>query len=149
MTELLLPEPDDDSRPFWAGCLEGELRVQGCAACGRWRFPPRPLCPWCRSFETRWDTTSGMGRIWSFVVCHPPLLPAYAELAPYNVVVVALDDDPSIRFVGNVVASPSGPIDEVDPSALAIGAAVSVVFDRVHDDIAMPRWRLAPETGTG
>ena len=30
---------------------------------------------------------SGAGVVWSFVVAHPPLLPAYGEQAPYNVVI--------------------------------------------------------------
>ena len=71
---------------------------------------------------------SGAGTIWSFVVPHPPLLPAYAELAPYNVIVVALDEDPTIRFVGNLVAGPDGPINEIDPATIAIGEPVEVVF---------------------
>ena len=52
---------------------------------------------------------------------HPPLLPAFAELAPYNVVVVALDEDPALRLVGNLVASPDGPINEIDPATIRIG----------------------------
>jgi hypothetical protein len=83
---------------------------------------------------------SGRGSVWSFVVAHPPLLPAYAEQAPYNVVVVALDDDPSIRLVGNLVARADGPIGEIDPATIRIGEPVEVVFDRVAEDVALPRW---------
>ncbi|MEJ5254115.1 MAG: OB-fold domain-containing protein [Acidimicrobiales bacterium] len=136
----LLPEIDEDSAPFWEGCLRGELRVQACARCGRRRMPPRPLCPWCRSFDARWEPMSGRGSVWSFVVAHPPLLPAYAEQAPYNVVVVALDDDPSIRLVGNLVARADGPIGEIDPATIRIGEPVEVVFERVAEDVALPRW---------
>ena len=56
------------------------------------------------------------GRVWSVVVPHPPLLPAYGDQAPYNVVVVTLDDDPTIRFVGNVVAGPGAPLNSVEPA---------------------------------
>ena len=48
---MMLPVPDDVSRPFWDGCAAGELRMQACGACGRLRFPPRPMCPWCRSTD--------------------------------------------------------------------------------------------------
>lgn len=142
-TEFLLPAPDDDSAPFWEGCLRGELLVQACRECGRRRFPPRPMCPWCRSSAVDWQPMSGRGHVWSCVVAHPPLLPAYAELAPYNVIVVELDDDPSIRLVGNLVPASGGPINEIDPHSVQIGEPVRVVFDRVSDDIAMPRWTLA------
>lgn len=136
----LLPLPDEDSAPFWEGCARGELLVQACGECGRRRMPPRPMCPWCQSLDSTWEPTSGRGRIWSFVVAHPPLLPHYAEQAPYNVAVVELDDDPLIRFVGNVVATPDGLLNEVDPATLAIGQPVQVCFAPAIDGIAMPRW---------
>ena len=83
---------------------------------------------------------SGRGTVWSFVVPHPPLLPAFQPVAPYNVVVVALDEDPMLRLVGNLVASPDGPINEIDPATIGIGERVRVVFQRVADDVALPRW---------
>jgi uncharacterized OB-fold protein len=139
--QFLLPEPDEDSQPFWDGCARGELLVQACAQCGRRRIPPRPMCAWCRSFESTWERMSGRATVWSYVVSHPPLLPAYAAVAPYNVVVVALDEDPALRLVGNVVEGPDAPLNSVDPATLTIGAPVEVVFDAPVDGIAMPRWR--------
>lgn len=132
---LLLPQPDEHSAPFWEGCLAGELRVQRCAQCDRPRMPPRPMCPHCGSFEHRWEATSGRGRIWSFVVPHPPLLPAYEELLPYVVAVVELQEDPTIRFVGMVRGI-------ADPDAIAVGDPVTVTFDPHSEDIAVPGWNL-------
>jgi uncharacterized OB-fold protein len=138
---MILPDvTHEDAAPFWAGCAAGELRVQSCASCGRRRMPPRPMCPACRSFEDRWDVTSGRGRIWSVAIPHPPLLEPSAGQAPYNVVVVALDEDPSIRFVGNVVTHAGAPLDSVDPHSIAIGDAVQVVFSHVADDVWLPQW---------
>ena len=140
MPEFLLPDLEtEDGAPFWAGTARGELLVQACGSCGRWRFPPRPMCPYCRSTKTRWEPASGNATIWSYVVPHPPLLPAYADLAPYNVIVVALDEDPNIRMVGNLLASPDGVINEVDPATIRIGEPVRVVFQQV-DDVSLPRW---------
>ena len=82
MTEWLLPVVDDDGAPFWAAAREGELRMQACVQCGRLRFPPRPMCPHCRSTGSDWPLMSGRGTIWSFVVPHPPLLKPYSDLAP-------------------------------------------------------------------
>jgi uncharacterized protein len=138
--DFLLPAPDEDSEPFWDGCAAGELRTQACASCGRLRFPPRPMCPWCRSFEVEWRPLSGRGRIWSFAIPHLPLLPAYAAVAPYNVVVVELDEDPSLRMVGNLVEGPNSPLNAIDPSTVMIGEPVEVVFDDAVEGIAMPRW---------
>jgi uncharacterized protein len=140
MTDFLLPDLDDEvSAPFWQGTARGELLVQACGSCSAWRMPPRPMCPRCQSLMIDWVPTSGRGTIWSFAVPHPPLLPAYAELAPYNAVVVALEEDPTIRFVGNLVASADGPVNEVDPATIEIDAPVRVVFQTV-DDVALPRW---------
>lgn len=137
---MLVPVVDDDGAPFWEYAARGELRVQCCArsGCGEPRFPPRPCCPHCGSFDSEWRAVSGRGRIWSYVVPHPPLLPDYAAQAPYNVVVVELADASRIRLVGNVVASPDAPLDSLDPARLRIGAPVSAVFDRA----GLPRWLL-------
>jgi uncharacterized OB-fold protein len=137
---MLLPDLEgEDGAEFWAGTARGELLVQACGHCGAWRFPPRPMCPECRSLEIRWERASGKATVWSYVVAHPPLLPAYAELAPYNVIVVALDEDPKIRMVGNLLANPDGPINEIDLTSIRIGEAVRVVFQSV-DDVSLPRW---------
>jgi len=140
---FILPDPDDDdAAPFWQATARGELRAQSCSGCGRRRIPPRPMCPACRSLEHTWELLFGRGSIWSYVVAHPPLLPAYQALAPYNVVTVALDDDPGLRLVGNLVASPEGAINEIDPATIRIGEPVRVVFQQVGD-VYLPRWMRA------
>jgi len=139
-SEFVLPDiEDEDGAEFWQGTSRGELLVQACADCGQRRIPPRPMCFRCRSIEYRWQPLSGRGTIWSFVVAHPPLLPAYQELAPYNVIVVTLDEDPSLRMVGNLVARPDGPINEIDPKTIKIGEPVKVVFQQV-EEVSLPRW---------
>ncbi|MFI2368378.1 Zn-ribbon domain-containing OB-fold protein [Streptomyces sp. NPDC018833] len=137
---MLAPVVDDDGARFWEYAARGELRVQSCArpTCGELRFPPRPCCPHCGSFDSEWRPVSGRGRIWSYVVPHPPLLPDYADQAPYNVVLVELCDAPRVRLVGNVVASPDARLDSVDPGRLRVGAAVRVAFDHT----GVPRWLL-------
>ncbi len=139
-TGWLLPDLEQEvSAEFWHGCGRGELLVQACAGCGNWRMPPRPMCPACRSTEIRWDVTSGRGRIWSYVVPHPPLLPAYAEIAPYNAIIVELEEDPMIRFAGNLVTSADGAINAIDPATIQIGEPVQVVFTQI-EEVSLPRW---------
>jgi hypothetical protein len=138
--DFVLPDlEDEDAAPFWQGTARGELLVQTCADCGRRRLPPRPMCPACRSLNHQWRPLSGRGTIWSFIIAHPPLLPAYQALAPYNVVTVALEEDPALRLVGNLLARPDGPINEIDPSTIRIGERVRVVFQQV-EDVFLPRW---------
>ncbi|SOD85812.1 Zn-ribbon domain-containing OB-fold protein [Streptomyces sp. Ag109_G2-15] len=132
---MLTPVTDTDGAPFWEYAARGELRVQACADCGEPRFPPRPCCPHCQSFASEWRAVSGRGRVWSYVVPHPPLLPEYAEQAPYNVVVVELEDAPRIRLVGNLVARAGALLDSLDPQRIRIGARVQVVFSD-----GLPQW---------
>ncbi|MEW6267993.1 MAG: OB-fold domain-containing protein [Thermodesulfobacteriota bacterium] len=144
---FVLPGLEDPAaRPFWEGTARGELLLQTCADCGKMRMPPRPMCPACRSIRVAWTRASGRGRVWSFVVAHPPLLPAYAELAPYNVIVVELEEDPTLRLVGNLVESAEGAINAVDPSTIRIGEPVRVVFAQI-EDVALPRWVRAGAAG--
>ncbi len=136
----LLPPIDEENESFWDGCRRGELRVQRCADTGRLIFPPRATSPWGRHGEPEWTTVSGRGRIWSFVRPHPPLLPYFAALTPYNVILVALDEDPSIRLTGNLVLREGGAINEIEPDAIRIGAPVRVIFEPLNEAIHLPRW---------
>ncbi|MGD6744040.1 Zn-ribbon domain-containing OB-fold protein [Streptomyces sp. BH106] len=142
-SQLLTPTLDDDGAPFWDYAASGELRIQACADadCGELRFPPRPCCPHCQSFDSEWRRMSGRGRIWSYVIPHPPLLPAYAAQAPYNAIVVELAEAPRIRLVGNLVSAPDAPLNSVDPDRIKIGARVQVAFTEV-DGVTVPRWVL-------
>ena len=125
-----LPLPDDATFEFWAACQRHELRMQRCVACAKVRFPPRPMCPRCQSFESEWPKMSGKGTLYSFVIAHPPVLPAFAEKAPYPVVLVALDEDPTLRMIGTLVAG--------EPS---IGAPVEVAFEQ-SGEMTLPTWRM-------
>ncbi|MYU51868.1 hypothetical protein GTY53_07605 [Streptomyces sp. SID7805] len=140
--DLLSPVPDEDGAPFWEYAARGELRVQTCTACDAPRFPPRPCCPHCQSFDSHWRRMSGRGRIWSYVRPHPPLLPAYAAQAPYNVILVELADAPRIRLVGNLVTAADAALDSVDPARLRIGAPVKVAFHTLPGGMTVPRWLL-------
>lgn len=136
-----LPATDDPlDAPYWQAALRGELVVQSCAQCERLRFPPRPLCPWCQSFDHTWKPVSGKGRIWSFAIPHPPLLPAFSRVAPYNVIIVELEEDPTIRMVGNLVPRRGAELNEIDPTTIEIGTPVHAVFEKVSEDVALARW---------
>lgn len=130
-----LPLSDDASAGFWEACARRELCIQACAECGARRFPPRLLCPACRSGVSTWPAVCGRARVFSYVVCHPPVLPAFRERAPYAVLLVELEEDPRIRLIGNLLDAP--------PEAARIGLAVEVCFEEVGDGVVLPQWRPA------
>lgn len=136
----LRPPIGEENAAFWEGARAGELRVQRCVDTGRLIFPPRLRSPHGARREPEWVAVSGRGTIWSFAIPHPPLLPGFDTLAPYNVILVALEEDPTIRMVGNLVPQVGAPINALAPETIEIGAAVRVVFEPVDETIHMPRW---------
>jgi uncharacterized protein len=123
---------DPVTRPFWEACRRHELRLQRCRGCHRVRFYPAPLCPHCHQGEADWEPLSGRGTVASFVVVHPPVLPAFASRVPFAVALVELDEDPRIRLLGNVL--------DCAPDAVAIGMRVQVAWEDVGD-VTLPQWR--------
>jgi uncharacterized OB-fold protein len=141
MTEsALLPFIDEVNEPFWRGCRDGVLRLQQCPVSKRLIFPPRPVNPWSPRDPAQWTEVSGRGTIWSVIAPHPPLMLNFADLAPYNAIIVELEEDPTIRLVGNLVTGPGAPINAIDYEAIEIGTPVQVVFERINEQISLPRW---------
>ncbi|MEO8604227.1 MAG: Zn-ribbon domain-containing OB-fold protein [bacterium] len=129
--EKPLPRPSEDSAPFWEAAYNGELRMQCCGDCGHVRFPPSLLCSRCLSANAEWARLSGRGAIYSWVVVHQSQHPAFNPDAPYNVVIVELEEGP--RLHGNLV--------DCANDAIRIGLPVEVVFDKVSGDTALVKWR--------
>ena len=125
-----LPEPDDASRPFYDGAMEGRLVMMRCNACGTWRAPARMHCDSCLSTDTRWEQTSGAGTVRSFGIMHQRYHPAFAADIPYNVAIVELAEGP--RLVTNIVG--------ISNEAIRVGMPVVVEFER-HEDVALPKFR--------
>jgi len=148
--ELMLPTQSEVSAPFWEMASKGVLVVQKCPDSGRLLFPPRPRSPFGRRAVPEWVSVTGKGTIWSFVVPRPPLTPQFAAVPSYNVIVVALDEDPRVRLVGNLVEGPDAPINSVDPATITIGEPVEVVFGKpLVEGTTLPRWRrVVPVAGT-
>lgn len=76
---------------------------------------------------------SGRGTLFTFAIVHKLFHPAFADDLPYNVAVVELDEGP--RLSTNIV--------EVANDQLKVGMSVTVVFERLSEEIAVPRFRPA------
>jgi uncharacterized OB-fold protein len=129
--ERILPMPDADSKPFWQGCYEHELRFQQCAACGEVRWPPSILCPGCHSQETRWIKASGRGTVYTFAVYHQAFHPSFKGRVPYVVAVVRLEEGPML--LTNIVGCP--------PEAVACDMPVQVAWDDLSEEYSLPQFR--------
>lgn len=120
--------------------------VQQCKTCEEMRFPPQPVCDRCGSPEQQWRTVSGRGRIWSFIVVHPPILPAFGPLTPFPVVIVELEEGRRLRMTGNLITEPGAAINSVPLADISIGAPVSVSFEDFANNLTMPFWTLDQES---
>lgn len=139
-----IPTPDTSPAvegPFWAALGEGRMVMQHCPACRSWMFPARIRCASCGR-PPEWKAVSGRGRIWSYTRVHPPVLPAFAALAPYPVVVVELEEQRGLRLVGNLIDKVDDPINAVAPDRIAIGVPVEAVIRQING-VPWPAWRIA------
>jgi len=127
------PQPTEWSEGFWRGCARGELVIQRCDACLRLRHYPQPLCPHCRESRWSWQPVSGRGLVYSYAVCHRAFHPAFAAAVPYVVATIELDE--GVRMVADLAG--------VAPDEVRIGMPVRVCFERVDDEISLPRFRPA------
>ncbi|MBI2216093.1 MAG: OB-fold domain-containing protein [Candidatus Rokubacteria bacterium] len=126
-----LPRVTSDNRPFWEATKRHELRLQRCGACGRFRYPPAPVCPDCLSEDAEWTPVSGRGTVTTFIVMHKVYFQSFAGDVPYNVVQVELEEGP--RLTANLVDVPN--------EGMTVGMPVEVVFDDVTPEITLPRFR--------
>lgn len=117
------PRPNADSAPFWSAAAEGRLVFQRCTRCARTQFPPRMRCLGCGG-ALRWEESGRRGVIHSFTVVHRAPNEAFRARVPYVIALVDLAEGP--RLMLNV-------LDGADDPALAIGAAVRVVFGPVDE----------------
>jgi uncharacterized protein len=135
--DWLLPALDARNRVWFTS---GELRFQQCQRCERVQFPPEDVCRACGSFELGAKAIAGRGAVESVAVVHHAVHPALRSHVPYAVVLVALDEAPHVRLLGNVLNRP--------PDDIAIGARVRVVFEEVVDPdtgeaLLLPQWEVA------
>jgi uncharacterized protein len=126
---------DQWTRPWWDAARERRLTAAQCEACCRFRMPPTPFCPHCRSQAIQWPTLSGKGTVFSFTIVTRAVIPAMESCIPYVPALIDLDGAPGARLTTNIVGVP------VD--AITIGAAVEVVFEDRSDGVVVPRFTLA------
>ncbi|MGE0878753.1 MAG: Zn-ribbon domain-containing OB-fold protein [Acidimicrobiia bacterium] len=132
-----LPDPfaDEWTQPFWTAALDGKLTCAKCTNCGTFRMPPGEFCFECQHQAIEWVDLPGTATIYSFTVVRHPLRPDLAEVVPYVSGVVELDgtQGAGARMVVNIV--------DCDPETVRIGDKVEVVFEKVSDTFAQPRFR--------
>jgi uncharacterized OB-fold protein len=120
MTDRPRPLPTVETRPFWDGLAERELRLRWCPGCERFDHPRTAVCPRCLA-ATEWRAVSGHGSLRTWTVMRRPFVPGFEP--PYVVAVVAPQEAPEVEL-DVALASPA--------SDLAVGLEVEIAF--IDDD---------------
>lgn len=123
-----VPVPDEASAPFFEGAARGELVLQHCGSCGAFMWPVRTRCVECFSNEVEWAPASGRAELYSFVVVHQRY-PGFEE--PY--VLATVQTSEGVRFNTSIA--------DADADELEIGMPLEVVFERVSDDVVVPKFK--------
>jgi len=97
---------------------DARYRLEGnrCDDCGTLFFPPRELCPECRSERLTPQRLSGRGEVYSYTTVYKG--PAgFADFLPYTVALVRLEEGPLV----------TAQLTDVDPEEVTIGMPVEMV----------------------
>jgi uncharacterized OB-fold protein len=92
---------DADSAWWWEAVQEERLLLPRCEKCGRCFFPPQPTCPYCGSQSWAPIEATGRGTVYSWVVIHVALHPAFTTDVPYTILAVDLEE--GSRILGRLV----------------------------------------------
>ena len=128
--ERPLPLPDDQTRGFWEGCRNRELRLLRCEECGTYVHQPAAMCHACNATRLDWKRVSGNGALYSWVVVHQA---PEAYVTPYVVGWIELDEQPGLRILSNIVGCP--------PEQLQAGMRLRVEFEPLTEEVSLPVFR--------
>jgi len=127
-THLVPVDDDPDTGGFFEAARREELVIRVCLGCGAVLHLPRAYCHTCGSWDGRWRPVAGFGTLYSWTVVEHQVHPLYP--VPYTVVLVELEDVPSVRFVGHLCGAPD----------LVPGQRMRVWFDDTEGAV-VPQWR--------
>lgn len=134
-----LADRTPEARPYWEAAAEGRLVVQYCERDDAYVFPPRVVCPYCYADSLVWRESEGTGSVFAYSVVHQHSHEHWSARVPYVNALVELDEE-RVFLYSEVVNCP--------PGAVTVGMQVEVTFDRVAEDLTLPKFEPAePEPG--
>jgi len=128
-----IPEPAENTKPFFDGAHEGKLRLQVCTDCETWAYPVTNVCSNCGSTEIVWRDASGRGTVYAHGRLARQYHPRHEDRLP--LILAQIDIDEGLRLNTNVVG--------IDPKELKVGDAVEVDFETFADGGAVPVFKPA------
>lgn len=128
--------PEPDTEPFWEATKHHELTYQTCDDCHEVVFYSRQHCTGCGSNNLTRKVSQGQGAVYTFSVVMQSRHPAFAELGPYAIAYVDLDE--GFRMMTNIV-------NVKDPVAdIQCGMRVKLCWeDQGEGEISLPMFEPA------
>ena len=99
-----------------------------------YHHPPVDICLACLSTDLAFEPVSGRGTINAYTITYDARQPAFAEIQPYPVAVVELEEQSGLFMLSNI---PGAAVDEVKS-----GLAVEVEFEEVVPGRFIPQFHL-------
>jgi len=122
----LEPMPGPVNQEFYDGLKRHELVLQKCTDCGKFRFWPIEMCPFCHSFNFEWARCSGKGTVHSYTIQHATM--PY----PWPVLLVELEEGPRLVTHGLMT-----------PEEVQIGMPVEVDYEKISDEMTLHAFKKA------
>lgn len=135
--EKAIPIPDELTGPYWDAARERRLVLQRCTGCGLYSAQPRVICPQCHRETFEWSPVSGRGTIHSYTIVHQTTAAGFQDEAPYVVVHVQIDEEPTCYITANLL------VDRSQYDRLTIDLPVVVAFEDRGNGVVLPQFRLA------
>jgi len=88
-----------DAKTFWEAADREEFIGQKCGDCGKFVFPPRPMCPHCHSLNRQDVKLSGKGTVHSWTIPRHPHPFGFKE----SPIVAVIQLAEGTRMVSNLV----------------------------------------------
>lgn len=99
------------------------LEAVKCKKCGKVLFPPRLICPACKSREFENTQIGDKGKVEAFTIIR--VAPSqFTDLSPYSVAIVNVGDDVKILCQ----------IADCEPEDLKIGMPVKIEFRKIQQE---------------
>jgi uncharacterized protein len=127
--------PEPDTQAFWDATGQHKLTYQVDTTTGQVVFFPRSFSPYTGTDQLETRESKGLGTVYSYSVVRLNRHPAFAELGPYAVAYVDLDE--GFRILTNITGV-ADPVNEVK-----IGMRVKVKWEDQESGIALPLFEPA------
>lgn len=132
--DWVLPVVDDFNREWFTS---GAITLQQCAGCATMQHPPEEICHVCGSMTFVPHAVAPTGIVHSYTIVHHSVHPALDAAVPYAIVLIALDDAPRLRVVGNLIGVPV--------TDVRIGMSVAAIWEELADvadsPVFLPQWQ--------